>query len=126
MKRKCTGCGEEFPATAEYFHLRYDRKNRLHSVCKPCYRELQRKNHATLKQRLLDYKGGKCIICGYDKHNHNLTFHHLDPSKKEMKIGASSRSFEILKQEVDRCVVMCHLCHNDTHAGFYPQYLVVK
>lgn len=34
------------------------------------------------KQKLVAYKGGRCETCGYNKCIDNLTFHHLDPSKK--------------------------------------------
>lgn len=33
-----------------------------------------------IKQELVNYKGGKCQICGYNRCNEALEFHHLDPS----------------------------------------------
>jgi hypothetical protein len=32
------------------------------------------------KLKAVEYKGGKCIICGYNKSIRALQFHHLDPS----------------------------------------------
>ena len=29
---------------------------------------------------MVDYKGGKCERCGYDKNISALEFHHLDPT----------------------------------------------
>ena len=69
------------------------------------------------KQKLAEYKGGKCKYCGYNKYIGNLTFHHLDPMKKDTGISGSSISFEKLKNEVDKCELVCHNCHGEIHAG---------
>ena len=53
-----------------------------------------------LKEKLVEYKGGKCEICGYDKCITALEFHHLNPEEKEFSISTNSNiSFEkVLKQ----------------------------
>ena len=38
-----------------------------------------------LKLKALEYKGGKCEICGYDKNISALEFHHLDQRKKNLQ-----------------------------------------
>lgn len=48
---------------------------------------MQRKREK-LKKDAIEYKGGKCQICGYDKCDSALEFHHLDPSQKDFGIGA--------------------------------------
>ena len=40
--------------------------------------------YISLKLKAIEYKGGKCIKCGYDKCYSALAFHHRDPNKKEM------------------------------------------
>ena len=35
-----------------------------------------------IKNALIQYKGGKCCRCGYDKSFRALEFHHLDPNEK--------------------------------------------
>jgi hypothetical protein len=69
------------------------------------------------KQKLVEYKGGKCLICGYQKYFGNLTFHHRDPSKKDFQISGQSISYEKLKCEVDKCELLCHNCHGEVHVG---------
>lgn len=69
------------------------------------------------KQKLVDYKGGKCQICGYNRWVGNLAFHHRDPSKKDFTITAKTIAFDKLKTEVDKCVLLCHVCHGEVHAG---------
>lgn len=69
------------------------------------------------KQTLVNYKGGKCIVCGYNKYIGNLTFHHLDPNEKEFQISGKSISLDKLKVEADKCALLCHICHGELHAG---------
>ena len=69
------------------------------------------------KKLLVEYKGGNCQVCKYDRCIDNLTFHHLDPSKKDFQISGTSKAFETLKAEVDKCVLLCKNCHGEVHAG---------
>lgn len=79
---------------------------------------LVRKNYRTrIKQKAVKYKGGKCFICGYDRCNQAMDFHHLDSSKKEFVISGGTRSFENIKAELDKCVLLCRNCHSEVHAG---------
>jgi DNA-binding CsgD family transcriptional regulator len=67
------------------------------------------------KIKLVKYKGGKCVKCGYDKCIHVLQFHHLDPNEKDFTISGKSWSFERLKKEVDKCILVCSNCHIELH-----------
>ena len=51
----------------------------------------------------------------------DFDFHHLDPSQKEMCIAGFMRfksKLEIYK-EVNKCVVLCCICHRRLHAGLW-------
>lgn len=69
------------------------------------------------KERLVKYKGGKCEVCSYDKCLNALEFHHLSSNEKDFQISGKSLSFEKLKKEVDKCVLVCSNCHKEIHAG---------
>lgn len=60
----------------------------------------------------------KCSLCG-ETESCCLDLHHLDPTKKEYAIAATSRftSFKNLQKELDKCVVLCSNCHRKVHAG---------
>jgi predicted transcriptional regulator len=78
------------------------------------------------KIQCINYKGGKCIKCG-ETSPLKLAFHHTNPSEKNFEIGSSSRSlsFDILKKELDKCVLLCENCHREIHcntADFYKYY----
>jgi len=67
------------------------------------------------KQALVEYKGGCCEKCGYSKSVSALQFHHINPNEKDFTIGGSSYSFERLKKEVDKCIMVCSNCHIEIH-----------
>lgn len=72
------------------------------------------------KLKAVNYKGGKCIICGYNKCIAALDFHHLNPLEKEgYGTGAlkSHKTFEQNKTEIDKCILVCVRCHREIHAG---------
>lgn len=65
----------------------------------------------------IDYKGGSCQKCGYDKCNGALEFHHLDPSEKDFGISAKGdiKSWERIRVELDKCILICANCHRELH-----------
>lgn len=68
------------------------------------------------KRKLVEYKGGKCERCGYDKDClRSYEFHHIDPKKKDFTVAAKSLGFEKLKKEVDKCMLVCRNCHAEIH-----------
>ena len=69
------------------------------------------------KVKLIEYKGGKCEICGYNRCITALEFHHLNPNEKDFSISGRSLSFDRLKNEVDKCILVCSNCHSEIHAG---------
>jgi 5-methylcytosine-specific restriction endonuclease McrA len=77
------------------------------------------KRRKKLRQMALEYGGGKCIVCKYDKCKRALGFHHLDPKKKEFGISSKgiTRSWEKTRKEIDKCVLLCANCHMEVHEG---------
>jgi hypothetical protein len=70
-----------------------------------------------LKLKAIKYKGGKCIKCGFDSCPTAMAFHHTDPSKKDFNLAAkgTTRSFDKIKKELDKCVLLCLNCHAEEH-----------
>lgn len=78
----------------------------------------QRSRRLERKRELVEYKGGKCIKCGYDKCLDALEFHHRDESEKEFTISVSKNySTDSLKKEADKCDLLCANCHRELHSG---------
>lgn len=71
-----------------------------------------------LKEKLVEYKGGKCEICGYDRCIKAMDFHHRNPKEKEFALTYMNRKWEALVNEVDKCILVCSNCHKEIHANF--------
>lgn len=72
-----------------------------------------------VKEFAVAYKGGRCVICGYNKYTGALDLHHLDPKSKSFGIAAKgyTRSWEAVQKEADKCVLLCANCHREVGAG---------
>jgi hypothetical protein len=63
-------------------------------------------------------KGGKCVFCGYNKYIGSLDFHHTNPNEKKYSISdLRTYSFDTLKIELDKCILVCRNCHGELHGG---------
>ncbi len=75
------------------------------------------------KSNLIKVCGGKCCICGYDKNQNALDFHHIDEKEKEYGIASNGTCHDLEKDllEVKKCVLVCANCHREIHAGLYSK-----
>jgi hypothetical protein len=98
------------------FALRKDGRLR----CKQCNTDAVILRRRKLKEMAVEYKGGKCQNpnCGYDRYVGALEFHHPNGDKE---FGIASKgytiSWERIKQEIDKCVMVCSNCHREIEAG---------
>lgn len=78
----------------------------------------QKRNHTRRKLWSIEYKGGKCHVCGYSKCVGALEFHHIEPEYKKFAISSTSGNISerVLKKELDKCVLLCSNCHREVHA----------
>ena len=72
-----------------------------------------------LKERAVAYKGGKCLICGYNRCMPVLEFHHLNPEEKDFAPASMySKKWSTVLEELDKCVLLCSNCHREVEVGF--------
>ncbi len=78
------------------------------------------KRRRRLKEMVVKYKGGKCIICGYKQCPGAFDLHHTDGSTKEFGLSQRglTRSWKTIKKEADKCILVCANCHREIHANF--------
>ena len=71
-----------------------------------------------LRSKAVEYKGGKCEICGYDRCIDALEFHHRDVLQKKFGISDKgyTRSWKSVTDELDKCAILCANCHRELHA----------
>ncbi len=90
--------------------------NRCCQTCKSRIRKL------AIKSSAIEYLGGKCFDCGRVaniKDSFDIwDFHHLDPEKKDFEIGskAAQKTLAQVKDELDKCILLCAICHRQRHA----------
>jgi hypothetical protein len=118
--RQCKRCRKILPL--ERFaigNINSKHQYRKHT-CKCCaarWSYLRRRiNRGQLRLKAVEYMGGKCAICGFDKHQTVFDFHHLDTNLKEFNWQAlSMRDWSVVKFELDKCIMLCHCCHRLEH-----------
>jgi len=74
-----------------------------------------KKHRREKKKKLIEILGGKCEKCGYKKSLKALEFHHPDDNKEFTISKNLCLKFEILIEEVKRCVLLCANCHREEH-----------
>jgi hypothetical protein len=105
---KCK-CGESDP------NKFYGNKKR---TCAKCHNKWTLEAGQKKRKKAIEYLGGKCILCGYDKYYGSIDLHHLDPSNKDKKFDQlRGWSWERIKKEIENCVPLCRNCHGEVHAG---------
>lgn len=68
------------------------------------------------KIKAIDYLGGKCKVCGYNKCIASLDFHHRDPKSKNKNIkDIFNRDWITVQKELDKCTLLCANCHRELH-----------
>ena len=100
----CGRCGKDYE---------YKKHSNTKEFCTSCLVNFRRFNK---KELLVQAKGGCCNRCGYNESNRALSFHHLDPSKKDFTIsGKHCHKMERLLDEIDKCILLCLNCHASLH-----------
>ena len=99
----------------DYVYVQSEKRYR----CVKCRSAAVQKRRNKTKEILIEYKGEKCEICGYNKSLSALEFHHLNANEKDFGISEKgyTRSIDKNKEEVDKCILVCANCHREIHEG---------
>lgn len=114
--KKCTACTETKPL--DDFYMKTD--GYAYTYCKICMNSKRVKYFKDIKIKAALYMGGSCYLCNYSKCYEALEFHHKNTDEKDFSISSHrGTNFEKLKQELDKCVMLCANCHREVHAGLH-------
>ncbi len=72
-----------------------------------------------MKMKAIDFAGGKCSICGYNKCPTALEFHHKDKENKSFNVSnliRTLKNWKKIKLEIKECTLLCENCHRELHA----------
>jgi Homeodomain-like domain len=86
--------------------------------CLKCRSEAVSRRRRCLKEILVAEAGGRCAICGYDRHSGALQFHHRERSVKSFGLAERgfTRSLQEVRAEAKKCVLLCSNCHAEVEA----------
>lgn len=113
----CSGCQKELNEDSAY------RKNakKWQSRCRECFNVYCIERWKKRKIDAIQYKGGKCEACGYDRYYGALEFHHTDPNSKDADWNKMRLwSWDKIKAELDKCKCLCANCHREEHRDQVP------
>lgn len=105
----CRVCGNADPKNFYTYRKR---------LCGNCDNERVKHKALVMRRKVIEYLGGQCRICGYNRFDCALDVHHLDPSLKDplfkhMRYWA----WERVVKELEKCVLLCKNCHVALHTG---------
>jgi len=85
------------------------------SLCKSCRSAYQTERRRNVKKQCIDFLGGKCLDCNLVDEPAVYDFHNTDPSQKDFSLGKNYKKFEAVKDELQKCVLLCANCHRKRH-----------
>lgn len=95
-----------------------------HRKCGTCSTKIRR---YLAKKECVDYLGGCCKKCNWSGDLSGYDFHHVNPSEKKFCINAlnvASRKWSEVKGELDKCELLCALCHRKEHSDYQNVNLI--
>lgn len=114
-------------------------KDGLYAYCRICKNNTAKQRYANntdyqnqVKERcrnrskvvteiIQEAKASGCCKCP-EKEPVCLAFHHLDPNEKDFSVASQRNANpERVRQEIAKCIVVCHNCHAKIHANILYQ-----
>jgi len=65
-EKKCAKCNQMKSIDQFYARNRNGKVKGTHSYCKQCMKETVMEHRRSMKERAIQYAGGRCTRCGYD------------------------------------------------------------
>lgn len=134
ITKLCCKCKKELEI--HFFSKNKNKKDGIQGCCKNCqkiykdtyynenkikYKQDVKNRKDKAKKQAQDYVNSvKNIGCKHCKENHPacLDFHHLESSDKFKTISAlvaDGYNLKIIKNEIEKCIVLCANCHRKLH-----------
>lgn len=111
-KKICRDCKLRFNKTEFY----KGGGTKTSSYCKTCVSNRNNTNRKLIKLKAIEYLGGCCNKCRYNKCSAALEFHHVNPLEKDRKYNNIRKAFTpVLISELNKCILLCANCHRELH-----------
>jgi len=91
-------------------------KNGRSYRCRACWNEKVIVKRVALKMRMVEFAGGCCTRCGFNRSFVALDFHHIDPQSKSFPLSSGyCYSWDRVVEEMNKCELLCANCHRELH-----------
>jgi len=111
----------KFYKSLKNYRLKDGSKAYKHS-CAKCQVSGLRRMRNRFRKDLVEYMGGKCVLCGYSKYIGALDCHHVIRGAKtsnKFLDNVKHRRFEAalpkIQDELSMCILICSNCHREIH-----------
>ena len=112
---------------------------RICILCKNTFKDYQEKRRTRCgscntrirryrtKAAAIKYLGGECKKCGWKGNQAVFQFHHINFKKKDFSIGdVANKSWNIIKTELEKCILLCANCHSIIHSTKDDKSLILE
>ena len=90
--------------------------NNNRSRCQSCSTNIRRYR---VKKLSVEYLGNKCKRCDWSGDISGFDFHHLRDKEFNLSgINIANRKWSEVKKELDKCELLCALCHRLEHSNY--------
>lgn len=89
--------------------------------CNTCRTNIRR---YVAKSNAVEYKGGECQMCGWIGNIAAFDFHHKYDKKFGLSANIATKSWKIVKEELDKCDLLCAICHRIKHTEYKNEKLL--
>ncbi|PIS11794.1 MAG: hypothetical protein COT73_02015 [Bdellovibrio sp. CG10_big_fil_rev_8_21_14_0_10_47_8] len=110
---------------------KYNKGEAKPKICRICGSETKRRNvcnscgvsirRTRCKIAAVKYLSSECKICGWKGKVEEYSayeFHHRDPNEKDFTVsGIMNKSWDVVKEELNKCDLVCSRCHNILHSS---------
>ncbi|MCK4330634.1 hypothetical protein KAX02_12425 [candidate division WOR-3 bacterium] len=85
------------------------------------YKEQIKNDYTRNKKIMRGLKVNGCAMCGYNKCDAALDFHHVNPEDRKFALGvfSMSKKDERIVEELNKCILLCCRCHREIHEVKY-------
>lgn len=93
---------------------------KINSV-KLCYRCKNKSKRLAYRISAANYKNNQCEICNLKRETIDdleiFDFHHVNREEKKFELGDNieSKTWDVIKNELDKCMMLCANCHRKQH-----------
>lgn len=86
--------------------------------CKKCRVDAVTRRRRKIKKQAVEYLGGKCMDCSLADECYDIyDFHHEGSKDFAISQRGHSRSWDRVKKELNKCVLLCSNCHRKRHSS---------